>query len=99
MAERQHHFPEPKDLELQNRDITIHQRYRVVVHQVDQEDAMAKAESISEGCACHVEMFVCYADNRTGESLGEIILGRKFYPCKGAMVPDYSIRDAAGNEL
>lgn len=66
---------------------TMHQRSRVVITQPTEEDAMELAERISETCACDVESFFSIVDDAADENRGEIVFARKFYPCKGAMVP------------
>lgn len=67
--------------------VTFHQRSRVVIQQPTHEDAEALADKLSETMACDVEMFMAAVDDEAGENRGEITLGRKFYPCKAAMVP------------
>lgn len=78
-------FPEPKEFQIRQYGLTIHQRYRIVSHSSNSEDAIAKAEQISEQYACDLESFVVYVNDETGEALGEIVLGRKLFPCKQAM--------------
>ncbi len=81
------YWPEPKQITPDFREVTMHHRSRVVVHGCDRDGALATAEALSETHACDLETFVSWVDNRTNEPLGEVIVGREFYPCKGAMMP------------
>lgn len=81
---------EPKHFEPKPGRITFHQRARVVIHQPTFEEAEALAEKLSEEMACDVEMFLAVVDDSNedaGEDRGEVVIGRKFFPCKAAMVP------------
>lgn len=82
-----YNYPEPKPIDLSNGRCTMHQRSRVVIMQPTYEHAEATSEELSESMACDLETFVAYVNNETGELVGEVVVGRKFYPCKGAMVP------------
>lgn len=86
-AEQKRLYPMPKPIDLVGRDLIMHQRYRVVVHDCEDVAAAEKAEQISETAACDLETFIAYVDSRTGECLGEVVVQRQFYPRKGAMVP------------
>lgn len=65
---------------------TFHQRARVVIHQPTFEDAEAAAQQLSETMACDVEIFLAVSGDED-EQRGEVVLGRKFFPCKAATQP------------
>lgn len=76
---------EPKQFE--PKQITVHVRWRLVIHRPGRRDAEELATALSCGtlrdaylaCPCLVERFIAYTDDDSGELLGEVVIGRQAF--------------------
>lgn len=78
------YYPDPPEFTA-HRPV-FHQRWRVVMHATDGEDAKQKADQLKElGLPCNIEIFVAVTDGKANDNRGEVVIQREF--CGVAFVP------------